>query len=77
MLESIENLQNGESCYPLGRADVSVTKTDSDKYPFHLLDGHGYDYWFDTAEHCTMWMEGDRAELHENIHYICPVDDDE
>lgn len=66
----IESLKVGETCYPRERADVTVTKTSSSRFPFHLLDGHGYEYNFDTAEHCKMWIEGDRSEIHENVHYV-------
>ncbi len=66
----ILTLAIGETCYPTGRADESVTLIDSAEYPYYLMDRHGYEYAFDTAEHCISWMNGDRASIEKGIHYV-------
>lgn len=74
MLEKISNLEAGETCYPLDRADISVTLSNG-PHPFHLLDNHGYEYYFDTAAHCAQWIDGDRENIIEWVHVVWDEDE--
>lgn len=66
----ILTLKLGETCYPTGRADESVTLLSNAEYPYYLMDRHGYEYAFDTARNCISWMNGERAKIEEGIHFI-------
>lgn len=69
-LEAISNLKNGDTCYPTGRSDESVTKTHGGIYPYYLLDRHGHEQCFCDAKSCSAWMSGDRNDLVRGIHYV-------
>ncbi len=66
----ILTLQIGETCHPTGRADETVTLLANAEHPYYLMDKHGYEYAFDTAQNCISWMKGDRAGIEEGINFI-------
>ncbi len=66
----ILTLTIGETCYPTGRMDESVTLIENAEYPFYLMDRHGSEYAFDTAGNCISWMKGDRANIQEGVNFI-------
>lgn len=72
--EKILNLKEGETCYPFDRADISVTLS-CGSHPYCLLDNHGFEYFFDTAENCSLWIQGDRAKVIEGIHVVWEEDE--
>lgn len=70
VLDAILALDFGETCYPTGRADESVSLTHSAENPYYLFDRHGYEYWFIDAKTCARWLEGDREGIEEGVHFL-------